>query len=547
MNTSQIKGHEAIAQAVWANGARTMFGLIGDGNLFFVNSYVRQCGGKFVGSAHEVGSLFMALGHAYIGGGVGVCTITHGPALTNVITALVQGVKASLPVVLVCADTAVREKWHQQSVDQRELVAATGAGFEQMRALDTIAEDVATAFRRAATERRPIVLNMPVEFQWQELAGFVPAIYKAVDRRATVTEGPDVDDAVGIMASAKRPIVLAGRGAANPQAREALLKLARRLDAPVATTLRAKDLFRGEANNLGIFGTLSTPSTLDVIAASDCIIAFGATMTRFTTMRGDMIKGKRLVQINDDPKAIGARCTPDAAILGDPGLFAELALRLLEEADMPPSQFFDADMAARLETAGSVQDWVDLSRDDAIDIRFALEAIDAAVPRNRTFVTDVGRFVIESWIRVQVEEPAAFLPTHEFGCIGTGLPHAIGAALADRSRPTLLLIGDGGFMLGGLQELHTAIRENLDLVIVLCNDGGYGAEHIQFRDRSLPAELALLAWPDFVAVARAMGARGVTVRNKRELPLAIEASKERSGPLLIDLKLDPNDVPAYIP
>lgn len=546
MNNPQIRGHEAIARAVWENGAHTMFGLIGDGNLFFVDSYIRQCGGKYVGSAHEVGSLFMALGHAYMTGKAGVCTITHGPALTNVMTALVQGVKASLPVVVLCADTAVREKWHQQSVNQRELVAASGAGFEQIRAADTIAEDVATAFRRAVMERRPVVLNMPVEFQWQEVA-FSPVIHKMYDRRAVVEEGPDVDDAVGIIASAKRPLILAGRGACSPEARSALLKLARRLDAPVATTLRAKDLFRGEANNLGLFGSLSTPAALEVIMASDCIIAFGASMTRFTTLRGDLLKGKRLVQINEDVNAVAARCMPDAAMVGDPAKLAELTLRLLDEAEIPPSQFFDAEMQSMLRVAATTQDWEDLSREETIDIRCALGAINEAVPRDRTFVTDVGRFVIESWCRIDVTDPAAFLPTHEFGCIGTGLPHAIGAAVAHSERPTLLLIGDGGFMLGGLQELHTAIRENLDLIIVLCNDGGYGAEHIQFRDRKLPPELSLIAWPDFVAVARAMGARGTTVRNKGDLPGAMAAIRERSGPVLIEIKLNPDDIPSYIP
>jgi len=226
---------------------------------------------------------------------------------------------------------------------------------------------------------------------------------------------------------------------------------------------------------------------------------------------------------------------------------ADLTVRLLDEAEILPSKFFDAEMQSKLQSAAATQDWVDLSGEETIDIRRALGAINEAVPRDRTFVTDVGRFVIESWIRIDAPNPSAFLPTHEFGCIGTGLPHAIGAALARSDRPTLLLIGDGGFMLGGLQELHTAIREKLDLIIVLCNDGGYGAEHIQFRDRKLPPELSLIRWPDFVAVARSMGAGGTTVRNSGDLPAAMAAIRQRSGPVLIELKLNPDDIPAYIP
>lgn len=546
MIATSLKGHEAIADAVWAHGTRTLFGLMGDGNLFFVDSYVRRHGGRFVASAHEVGSMFMAMGHAYMTGEVAACSITHGPALTNVVTALVQAVKASLPVVLLCADTAVREKWHQQAVSQRELVAVTGAGFEPIRAVDTIAQDVATAFHRARTERRPIVLNMPVEVMWQE-APFEALVLRSYDRRALVEAGADVDDAVGMIASAKRPLILAGRGATSPEARQALLQLARRLEAPVATTMRAKDLFRGEPENLGIFGSLSSAVALDVIAASDCIVAFGASMTRFTTLRGDLLRGKRLVQVNADANAIAARCNPDAAMVGDPARVAALTVRLLDEAEIPGSKFFDADMRARLAEAAATPDWIDLSTADSIDVRRVIAALNEAVPADRTVVTDVGRFVVESWSRIDVPDPGSFLPTHDFGCIGTGLPHAIGAAIARPDRPTLLLIGDGGFMLGGLQELHTAIREKVDLVIALFNDGGYGAEHVQFKNRDLSPDLALIAWPDFVAVARAMGADAACVRSPADLPAAFEAIRRRSGPVLVEFRLDPDRVPAYIP
>src|SRR5690606_18510560 len=121
--------------------------------------FARECGGRYVAAAHEGSAVLMALGYAQVTGKVGVATVTHGPGLTNTITALIEGVKGTTPIVLLAGDTAVTDKDNFQNVPQREHVLATGAGFEQMRAPETFAEDMATAFRRAQVERRPIVLN----------------------------------------------------------------------------------------------------------------------------------------------------------------------------------------------------------------------------------------------------------------------------------------------------------------------------------------------------------------------------------------------------
>jgi thiamine pyrophosphate-dependent acetolactate synthase large subunit-like protein len=109
----------------------------------------------------------------------------------------------------------------------------------------------------------------------------------------------------------------------------------------------------------------------------------------------------------------------------------------------------------------------------------------------------------------------------------------------------LLVIGDGGFMLGGLTEFHTAVRAGIDLTVMVCNDGGYGAEHIQFRTRNLAPDISLIPWPDFAGVAAALGGEGVTVRSDAELEAVRGRIAQRSSgkPLLIDLRLDPDRVP----
>ncbi|MGI9353814.1 MAG: thiamine pyrophosphate-dependent enzyme, partial [Rhizobiaceae bacterium] len=99
------------------------------------------------------------------------------------------------------------------------------------------------------------------------------------------------------------------------------------------------------------------------------------------------------------------------------------------------------------------------------------------------------------------------------------------------------------FMMGGINEFNTAVRLNQDLITIVCNDSAYGAEHIQFVDRDMNPSLAQFQWPSFADIATSLGGQGISVTSNEELDAAVEAIEQRQGPLLIELKLDPDDVP----
>jgi len=497
--------YQSIARAVHDHGAQTLFGLMGDANLFMVDSFVRACGGRFVPAAHEGSSVLMALSYALVSGKVGVATVTHGPALTNCITALTEAARGHVPLVVLAGDTPTDNPRHLQSIDQRELVKTTGAGFEQMRTPETVSKDVARAFYRAQVERRPIVLNMPADFMWAQTE-HVSHVLDVFTAPGGVAEGDTLDNAIGMIASARRPLVLAGAGAID--ARAQLVRLADRLEAPLATTLKAKGLFNGHPYNIDIFGTLSTPAAYDLIAQSDCIICFGTALHDFTTDRGKLMKDKRIVQVDIEPEAIGGGLHPDAALVADAGLTADTIVYWLDEAFVQ-----------------------------------ALEHLENALPRDRVLVTDGGRFMTEVWCRISAPDPRSFVCTVNFGSIGLGLQEAIGAGMAAPERPVVMFTGDGGFMMGGINEFNTAVRLGLDLIVIVANDSAYGAEHIQFIDRKMDPSLTEFHWPSFVHIAQALGGGGAEVRSLDDLEAACAALQTRKGPFLIELKLDPNDVP----
>ena len=236
--STQNPVYQSIARATHDHGMKTMFGLMGDANLFMVDSFVRDFGGRFIPAAHEASSILMASAHTQVTGKVSVATITHGPALTNCITALTEAARGHIPMVVLAGDTPIDNPRHLQSIDQRELVKVTGAGFEQLRTPATVGKDVARAFYRAQVERRPIVLNMPADFMWEK-ADYEIEVLDVFTTPGGVAEGEALDNAIGMIASARRPLILAGSGAVD--AHDQLVKLADRLQAPLATTLQAKD------------------------------------------------------------------------------------------------------------------------------------------------------------------------------------------------------------------------------------------------------------------------------------------------------------------
>ncbi|HKY82373.1 MAG TPA: thiamine pyrophosphate-binding protein [Sphingobium sp.] len=539
---SIMKVHAAIARALSDNGVETLFGLIGDANLYMVDSFVRDCGGRFISSANEAGATLMGLGYTNVSDRLGVVSVTHGAAVTNTLTALVHGVKARVPLLLLCGDTAVEDRENFQNTGQRDHILATGAGFEQLRSPRTIGEDVATCVRRALTERRPIALNIPVEFQWLD-ADYEARPYRASNTRLLVPESEDLDNAIGIIAAARRPVILAGRGAIDAEARSALIRLAERIEAPLATTLQAKDLFRGEAFDLGICGTLSQPVAVDALIEADCIIAFGASLNPYTLSHGAFSKGKRFVQVDADPAQIGRYLTPDAGVVGDAARTADLFLKWLNEAEIPASGARDAALADRLATASPWEGFSTPDPSERVDMPRIIQRLEQVFPQDRVLVTDGGRFLTEPWKNLRVPDPQQFLITLAFGSIGLGMGHAIGAALARPDAPILHVTGDGGFVLGGLAEFNTAVRHKLDIVTVICNDGAYGAEHIQFRNKNMDPALSMFDWPDFAKVADALGGQGFTVETFADLERALAAIETRDRPILIDLKLDPDDMP----
>lgn len=538
--TVKVKVFELLARVLAETGSGPLFGVTGDANVYMIDRFVSAHGGTFVAAANENGAALMALGYASVSGKVGMATVTHGPALTNTLTALAEGAKAGTPMILLCGDTSLGDRENLQKIAQRELILASGAGFEQLNKPETAAADLARAVRRAQAERRPVAFNFRTDLQHEHVEPAFEPLPSTLCRPAITPTGDDLDNAVGIIAAAKRPIVLAGRDAIDEESRTALLRLAERIEAPLATTLRAKGLFRQADHNLGIMGTLSAPAAIDAIMKSDCVLAFGAGLNFHTTSEGAFVKGKRVVQVATDAAGIGRGHTPDVGLVGGIAETVDRIIHWLDEAEIPASGF-----RGELPTKGLSSYPAAQPASDRLDYIDMLSRLNDMLPSDRVFVTDAGRHMVKAMQYIEVEHPRLYVQTASFGSIGLGMAQAIGVAAAEPGRPVVLTTGDGGFMLGGLTEFNTAVRHRTDLIVILCNDNCYGAEYAILRDKQMDTALSLFDWPDFAPVADALGGKGVIVRTADDLEKVREAIDRRDRPLLIELKLDPAHMPFW--
>lgn len=535
-----MKVWEAVAAALVAEGVTELFGVMGDGNLKLVPHLRHAHGVRMLAARHESAALAMADGYARTSGRVGVCSVTQGPGLTNTLTALISARKAGTPLVLLAGDTPHGVAGLPQDCDQDALLAAAGVPVQRFGAA-TAADDVAAAFALARRTPGPVALSMPTDVQDEEVPD--PAAVPS-DGRTDVpgsrgveprdVPGGKVDEdvleaAAALLRTARRPVVLAGRGAIRAEARDAAITLADTAGALLATSLPAKGWFDGHPWSVGICGGFSSPLGAELIGDADVVVVLGAGVNSFTNRAGALLHAPtRLVHVDIDPAAAGRYTPVEVAVVGDARVVAEqLRTRLGEGRE----GYRTAEVGERLRTFDHGAAHTDEGTDGALDPRTVCARLDRLLPAERHLVTDGGHFCGFPASLMSVPEPSAFLFALDFGSVGLGLGSAVGVARARPDRLTVLAIGDGGLMMS-LGDLETLVREHVPMLVLVFDDGAYGAELHFLRMLGIPEETSLFSTPDVVGLAEAVGARGMRVEQLEDLEDLAAACADLTTPLV---------------
>lgn len=543
-----MKLHEAIARFLAAErGTQPVFGLMGDANLAFLGDYIEREAGNYIPAVGENGAVLMAYGYARAGRGLGVATVTHGPALTNTLTGLTEAVRARTPLVLLAGDTPDVHEFFQYT-DIQGFAQHAGANFERVRSAGTALSTLAKAFTRARFESRPVVVDIPLPLMSEPVAYEAPS-WPSFALQRTRPDSEGVENAAAILLAAKRPLVVAGLGAVRSGAGEAVLELARLIDAPVMTSLLGRELFVGQPEDLGIFGTLSTSLGADHIGRADVVLALGASLNNWQTDSYRLLADKRVVQVDSDPAALAKYGPISLGLVADAGAAAEDLGEILREVGQESSGSRRLADIAEADAHDGRANFTSTTGEGFVDAREAAVEIDRALPQGTRQLTDVGRFTVSVWPHITPSPGTMDYPGY-FGSIGLGIGVGVGVATVDRSLPTVVWAGDGGAM-QGLVEITTAVRQALPLIVVVINDGCYGAEYLKLIDVGSEPENAFMTWPSIARAAEGLGAEGFRVTDREQLAAAAARVAEYSvevaaggvtGPLVIEIVADPHQM-----
>jgi acetolactate synthase I/II/III large subunit len=538
-----MKVYETLAEAFVAEGTDTVFGLMGDGNMFWMGAIAERSPVRVIHARHENMAVAMADGYSRLSGRVGVCSVTCGPGMTQIATSLTAAVRHASPIVVFAGDTPLGAAFHLQEFEQRPYVESTGARFIGVTSTDRLAEDVQQAFALARNCRLPVVLSVPYDLQDRESDWTLE--YQRSDAIVVNPQRLGADpsvlaEAAELIAGARKPIILAGRGAVAAGARDAAVRLGEQTGALLATSLRAKDWFDGQTFNAGICGAFATDAARELFVDADLVIGIGARLGYYTTEAGYLFPEAKIIQIDIEPHPyLDGQRTADTFLHADArsgveALTAELAGRLGGAARIGYRTPENADRLARIDVDGAEYEL----EPHTVDPRTAVAEFDEAVPKHWTTVIGAGHYWNFTVPILRGREPQTYVYTYDFGVIGQGLPNAIGASIAG-PQPVALIEGDGSLLMN-IQELETIARHDIPLLIVAMNDGAYGAEVHKMRSKSVSGEEAVFGRPDLAAVARSFGVRGHTVTAPGQLRDAVETHLADPIPTLIDVHMSAN-------
>ena len=532
---------EVLAKDLAALGARRCFGLLGTAN-FKISYGLVQAGVELISARHEGNAASMGDAYAKATGELTLVSVHSGPGLTNAITGIAEAAKSRTPLLVLAGDVPTGNVKSNFYFDQAELVRSVGAISERTYTPQSARSDLLRAVTRAMRDRQTVVLSLPLDVQDAKMNGANAPLELIPMPGRLQPDQTDVRRLAEAISRAKRPLILAGRGAVLSDAEESLIALGDHLGALLATSICGHGLFADNPWSVGISGGFSSPVADELISESDFILGFGVSLTQWTTKKGKLIaRGATVAQIDIEAPKLGYQMPVQFALLGDAKATAEALLAVLRQNGAAQSGRRNDRTRERIRAGDNHHSpYPDESSAQYIDPRTLSKALDDILPKDRVVASDSGHFC--GWVPryLRVPNAKASCLSHSFQSVGLGLASAIGLAIANPGKLAVLGAGDGGFMMS-IADLETAIRLGLRMCILVYNDSSYAAEVHYFRRQGYSIDIVQFPETDFAAIARGYGARAATVRTLADLDEVRTWVREGApGVFLIDGKINPN-------
>lgn len=542
--------YERILHLLEAEGIKTLFGIPDPG---FVHMAVTAegRGWNVVAPHHEQSGAFMADAWSRMTGKPGVCFGTMGPGVANLAAAAIVAAKENSPTIFLAGNRG-REAEHRVKRGRIQYISQPKYFEAAMKYVGVIeyahqADEVMLEALRVCQSGKPgpVYVEIPMHVL-QEMPDWAPIPepedYRLVHQAASA---PMIEQAVELIRGAKQPILLVGHGVFTARAHDAVGALAQAMACPIIQTSGGTPFIRGMEDRTFSYGF--SPSANEAVDASDLVIAIGTELgepLHFGLGRhwekGDA--NRKWIYIERDPLAFGVNRKIHVPLLGD---LRDVVPQLVEAlADTPRSSSADFDRW-RGQQAAFKADLAETAPRGMVPIHTARLVTEAtkAFPKDGIMVRDGGSITIFTWTYSQAT-PHDVMWNQNLGHLGTGLPYAIGAAIAsERTRPVMLLTGDSSIMFH-ISELETAVRKKLPVIVIISSDYAWGLEvgvyRRAFGEGSPETEAHWGKQVRFDKIAEGFGAHGEFVERDEDIAPAIARALACGRPAVIQIPVDPD-------
>ncbi|MEW2476749.1 thiamine pyrophosphate-dependent enzyme [Micromonospora gifhornensis] len=524
-----------------AHGVDRVFCVPGESFLPVLDG-LADAGIDLVTCRHEGGAAFMALADAKLTGTPGVVLVNRGPGATNAAIAVHSADLDATGLLLIVGDVPTVERGRRsfQELDHQGTFAGMSRGVFTVGHPHHVAEFTARALAAArGGVPGPAVLVVPEDV----LTAPVPTIVSGAPVATEVAPAPAdaIDRALALLSGSRRPVLVAGSQVDTPQGRRALKEAAHRHRLPVLVTNKRQDLFDNTDPLYAGHLHLATPAhQRDLVGRADLVLAVGTRLDAVSTQRYTLPDpGTALVHVYPDATVPGGAYRPRLAYACSPIAFLE------QLAAAPPRATVDDDWVRQLADHEAEQArWAPVTAGDGVVFGRVVAVLSDLTSGRGVVTIDAGNFT--SWVHRyhRVVEEGRLLGIGS-SAMGFGVPAGVAAALRHPEQPTVVFVGDGGFLMTG-SELATAVQRHARVVIVVADNGSYGTIR-QHQERRCPGRVVGtdLTNPDFALLAHAYGALGLTIGTDAEVEPVLSKALAHPGPVVVHVRTSLTHISAY--
>ncbi len=536
----KMSGAQILCECLVREGVEVIFGFPGGAVLPLYDSFPQFPQLRHILVRHEQGAAHAADGYARATGKVGVCLATSGPGATNLVTGIANAHLDSAPIVALTGQVA-RPFIGKDAFQEIDITGITGPitkhNYLVLKA-EELAAIVQEAFYIAKSGRPgPVLVDIPRDVFIDEVAFNYPEKVSLRGYKLTPHGHPvQIRKAAKLINECKRPLIIAGRGVILSRAFQQLRELAEKAQIPLTTTLLGIGCFpESHILSLGMLGMHGTAYANMAVDASDLVIAIGMRFDdRATGKVSAFAPQAKIIHIDIDPAEIGKNVRVDVPIVGD----VRNVLQVLNEQITPQTH---------VDWVRQIDDWrrehpSNVIRDhDGLLPQYVVSKIYEVTQGDAIIVTGVGQNQMWSARYFGYDKPNRLISSGGLGTMGFELPAAIGAKVGRPELTVWCIAGDGGFQMT-IQELATAVQDNIAVKIAIINNGYLGMvrqwQELFYGRRYVATPLSS---PDFVKIAEAYGLPGIRVTDKLQVVAAIEEAMAHEGPFLIDFQVEPEE------